>query len=219
MNCWEEQAEVSDGSCKSSQLSMAHSSFQGRASAGFCTCLTIKIKSCGLWVEAVLKYLYILSWLCHHPCCLPRWIKAKRKGLFLLSWFGCQVYQGQGGLAHPPSQEPPSPAKCSCPCSWGALQEAVPQFWSQAGIQMLWDVSDFCKNTDSHLMSAFLLTYKLLCSMFLAVSLDPSKHQTARTGHLLPLLMTWILLVGYYAPFDILEILNNYVLRYSIPTL
>lgn len=96
---------------------------------------------------------------------------------------------------------------------------AVPQFWSQAGIQMLWDVSDCCKNTDSHLMSAFLLTYKLLCSMFLAVSLDPSKHQTARTGRLLPLLMTWIFLVGYYAPFYILEILNNYVLRYSIPTL
>lgn len=146
MSCWEEQAEVSDGSCKSSQLSMAHSSFQRRISAAFCTCLTIKIKSCGLWVEAVLKYLCALSWLYHHPCCLPRRIKARRKGLlFFLSWF---VRDRRAWPIHHTrcSQWPPSNASdlvLGKPCR----RVAVPGFCSRAGISdAVKRVSDFCHN-------------------------------------------------------------------------
>lgn len=155
MSCWEEQAEVSDSSCKSSQLSMAHSSFQRGISAAFCTCLTIKIKSCGLWVEAVLKYLYpALSWLYHHPCFLPGWIKSGRKRVF----FSCLGLSGTGGLGPSRgSQWPPSFAKCSWPCPW-ILQPG----WDSDAVQC---VSDFCHNVwqlfrvclPAHMQSSLLL--------------------------------------------------------------
>lgn len=137
MNCWEEQAEVTDDSCKSSQLSMAHSSFQRRISAGFCTCLTIKIKSCGLWVEAVLKYLYALSWLYYHQCCLPKWIKEEREYfscLGLAVWF---VRDKRAWPIHHPRccQWPHSLAKCDLVLGKHCRGVAVPEFWSQAGIR------------------------------------------------------------------------------------
>lgn len=187
MSCWEEQAEVSDSSCKSSQLSMAHSSFQRGISAAFCTCLTIKIKSCGLWVEAVLKYLYpALSWLYHHPCFLPGWIKSGRKRVF----FSCLGLSGTGGLGPSRgSQWPPSFAKCSWPCPW------ILQPGNVFRISVIM--------SDSYFVSVFLLTCKVLCfsslSVFLVFSLDHFKHQTARRRHWLPLLMTWNFPVDYYA--------------------
>ena len=100
MNCWEAQPELSDGTCKSSQLSMAHGTFQRRISVVFCTYLAIKVLRVlsGTFPEAFIYPLH--GYIIIHSALLGGY-RTRRKGIFILSWFGFLVCQRQVDFAQP----------------------------------------------------------------------------------------------------------------------